>query len=106
MAGPSLIDAIRCIPLFVGLPDEQVEEFARKALFQCFGRGQIIFSRGDPGDRAFVIMSGTVDLVIDSPNGRELILARLGPGEHFGEMTLLDDLDRSASARVSAPVEL
>jgi len=53
-----------------------------------------------------VILSGAVDLVIESPDGRELILARLEAGEHFGEMALLDDQVRSATARASVPAEL
>src|SRR5205085_2009115 len=68
--------------------------------------GETIFSREDDGDRAFFILSGAVDLVIESPDGRELILARLQSGEHFGEMALVDDGVRSAAARAAAPTEL
>jgi CRP-like cAMP-binding protein len=53
-----------------------------------------------------VIAKGAVDLVIESPDGRELILTRLEAGEHFGEMALVDDLRRSASARAAADTEL
>jgi CRP/FNR family cyclic AMP-dependent transcriptional regulator len=94
------------MPLFAGLSDGQLDGLAASALYQRYRRGQTIFRRGEPGDRAFVIVAGTVDLVVDSPDGRELILTRLGPGEHFGEMALVDDLLRSATARAATPTEL
>lgn len=98
--------ALRHMPLFAGLTEGQLDALAASALYQRYGRGQTILSRGEQGDRAFVIVEGEVDLVIDSPDGRELIVTRLGPGEHFGEMALVDDLVRSATARAAAPTEL
>jgi CRP-like cAMP-binding protein len=98
--------ALQRIALFAGLPDDRLEELARGALLHRYPRGQIVCHRGEPGDRAFVIVSGAVDLIIDSPDGRELILVRLEAGEHFGEMALVDDHRRSATARTAAPTEL
>src|SRR5579875_2481259 len=106
MTATSLIAALQRIALFSGLPEEQLAILAKYALHQHLPRGQIVFNRGDHGDRAFVIMNGTVDLVIESADGRELILSRLGAGEHFGEMALVDDLQRSATARTATPTEL
>jgi CRP/FNR family cyclic AMP-dependent transcriptional regulator len=102
----TLGSALQCIPLFSGLPAEQLNTLAASAFYQTYPRGQIIFSRGDQGDRAFVVVKGAIDLVIDSVDGRELILSRLGVGEHFGEMALVDDNQRSAAARAAGPTEL
>ena len=101
-----LVSALERIPLFAGLPENQLRRLASEALHQRYDRGQIVFTRGDQGDRAFVILGGAIDLVIDSADGRELILSRLGPGEHFGEMALVDDLRRSATARAAMATEL
>jgi CRP-like cAMP-binding protein len=98
--------ALQRIPLFSGLPESHLRTLAADTLYQRFPRGETIFSRGDKGDRAFVIVEGAIDLVIDSPDGRELILSRLGPHEHFGEMALVDDLQRSATARTAASTEV
>lgn len=98
--------ALQHIPLFAGLSESDLRQLAGTTLYQRFPRGHTIFCRGDPGDRAFIIVDGAIDLIIDSPDGRELILTRLGPGEHFGEMALLDDLLRSATARTAAPTEV
>jgi len=102
----TVAEALQRMPLFAGLPEDHLRTLASDTLRQRYARGQTIFSRGDPGDRAFVILQGAIDLVIESADGRELILTRLDQGEHFGEMALVDDLQRSASARAAVPSEL
>ena len=67
--------------------------------------GEEIFSEGDPAEAAYVITSGEVE-IIKAVDGVELTLARLGPGEIFGEMGLIDDKARSASARALTRVTL
>src|SRR3954447_22979411 len=102
----SVREALGRFPLFAGVPDEQLQWFVSRILHQRFKRGETIFSREDDGDRAFFILSGAVDLVIESPAARELFLARLQSGEHFGAMAVVDDAVRSAAARPAAPTEL
>jgi CRP-like cAMP-binding protein len=104
--GENVARALRTFPLFAGLPDDQLSWFVAQTLHQRYRRGEIIFHREDPGDRAYVILEGSVDLVIESADGRELILARLPAGEHFGEMALVDARPRSATARASSGTEL
>ena len=67
--------------------------------------GAILFSEGDPGDHAYLIQSGEIEILVER-DGRELVLARRGKGEIIGEMALLDRGTRSGSARVSAPAEV
>jgi CRP-like cAMP-binding protein len=64
-----------------------------------FQAGAVIFEEGDPGSRLFVIQAGLVRIV-KRTGGRAVTLARLGPGEFFGEMALLDRQPRSATAVV------
>jgi CRP-like cAMP-binding protein len=63
-----------------------------------FTRGQIVFAEGDPGDRLYVIMDGKIKLGTTSNDGRESLLAVLGPGEMFGELSLFDPGPRTATA--------
>jgi hypothetical protein len=70
-----------------------------------FGAGDEIFSEGDPAEAAYVIDSGAVEIVKEMDGG-EVVLARLGPGEIFGEMGLVDDKPRSAGARAASNVTL
>jgi CRP-like cAMP-binding protein len=60
--------------------------------------GEILFERGDAGDAFYVIDSGRVRIFTHDEEGNELTLNTLGPGEAFGELSLVDDRPRSASA--------
>jgi CRP-like cAMP-binding protein len=75
----------------------------QRAAADLYGRefpaGTVIFEEGDPGSRLYVIQSGQVRIVKRSAL-RQVTLARLGPGEFFGEMALLDRQPRSAAAVV------
>jgi CRP-like cAMP-binding protein len=63
--------------------------------------GETIFSQGDPGDRFYIVDSGEVEIEID---GREANV--LGPGDYFGEIALLRDIPRTATARAPRETEL
>jgi NADH dehydrogenase len=67
---------------------------------------QIIFRQGDRGDRLYVIVEGEVELFQEGPGQTPQRLARLGPGECFGEMALVDDQPRTATARSIAKANL
>jgi CRP-like cAMP-binding protein len=70
-----------------------------------FPAGAVVFEEGDPGSRMYVIHSGEVRIV-KRVGAREVELARLGPGEAFGEMALLERQPRSATAVVDRPARL
>jgi len=65
-----------------------------------------IFSEGETGDRAYVIESGNVKISRSRPDGSKLVLALMGRGDLFGELALIDDLPRSATAEAVGDVEL
>jgi CRP-like cAMP-binding protein len=66
-----------------------------------FTPGQNIFAQDDPGSEMYIVQSGGVDIIRQASGGEEL-LASLGPGEFFGEMALVDERPRSATARAAA----
>lgn len=68
--------------------------------------GEIVFSEGARGDRAYVIDSGNVRISRTRSDGSNLVLAILGRGDLFGELALIDDLSRSATAETLGDVEL
>lgn len=94
------------VPLFSELDAESLAQLAEVAHTRTFEAGAIIFHRGDPGQVMYVIHRGKVKINLTSPEGHEVALAVLGPGECFGELALLDGHPRSADAcaleRVSA----
>ena len=68
--------------------------------------GQILFRRGEPGDAFCIIDSGQIRIFTLDEEGSELTLNTLGPGEAFGELALVDDRPRSASAAALGPTTL
>jgi CRP-like cAMP-binding protein len=67
--------------------------------------GDIIFSEGEIGTEMYIIQSGTVELLKEI-GGETRVLSTLEKGDFFGEMSVLEDLPRSASARAKTDVEL
>ncbi len=97
MAGFSEFERQAASPLQQLAPDELelLESFAHT---QRFHAGEVIFRKGDPGTSMMSIVKGRVKISATSPGGGEAVLAILGPGEVLGEMAVLDDKDRSATA--------
>jgi len=81
-------------------PLEAVMEFRRR-----FPAGALVFSEGDPGDCAYIVEAGEVDITV-ADGDQHLKLATRVPGELFGEMAIIDDKPRSASARAVADCTL
>ena len=69
-------------------------------------RGEVLFEEGEPGNRLYIITEGKVKLGHTSMDGRENLLAVLGPGEIIGELTLFDPGPRSTTATAVSPVTL
>ena len=70
-----------------------------------FDTDEFIFREGDPGDCAYIIESGMVEVTLDK-DGRKLVMATLTKGDILGEMAIIDRLPRSASARAIVPTEV
>src|SRR2546427_2185094 len=88
--------------MFEDLDQRSLEAIANAAVEQRYQAGQEIVRQGDTGVGAFIIRSGKVDILQDR-SGKETKLATLGPGEVIGEMALLDEFPRSATARAIEP---
>ena len=80
------LDIISTIPLFDGLPTDQLEALAQIVLRKHLQKGQIIFSEGDAADGFYVVVEGTVKIFKLSVEGKEHILHIFESGEHFGEV--------------------
>jgi CRP/FNR family cyclic AMP-dependent transcriptional regulator len=92
--------------IFRGLEPEALDQLCRYAKFAALKRGTTIFSRGDPGNSLFAVISGTVKMSISSPDGRSAIFNLIGAGEIFGEIALFDGLPRTADATANTNCEI
>jgi CRP/FNR family transcriptional regulator, cyclic AMP receptor protein len=85
------------IPLFREVPLHHLRELARFARSESFAPGEAIVTMGEPGSTLYVIRSGRVNVIREQPSGGSVVLARFGPGEFFGELSIFDGEKRSAS---------
>ena len=83
-----LLKMVSEIPLFHGLPPEQLEEIVTIMTDQTFERGQTVLSEGEAAEGFFVIVQGRVKIFKLSPDGKEQIMHIFGPGESFGEVPM------------------
>src|SRR6266581_7591617 len=97
---------LRKHPIFCDLESEAFVQLCRYAKHTTLKRGATLFSKGDPGNSLYAVISGTVKMSISSPDGRNAILNLVGPGEVFGEIALLDARARSADAIANSNCEL
>jgi len=68
--------------------------------------GEVLFSQGDVGDFVYMVEAGEVEVIRERADGEEEVLARIGPGNYFGELAPLFGIRRSATARASVQTRL
>ena len=83
-------DVLRQSPLFSALDDEAATALRASMTDSKLRRGDVLFHEGDSGDKLYVVLEGKVKLGRTSSDGRENLLAILGPGQMFGELSLFD----------------
>ena len=88
---------LRAIPLFKDLSDKDLSLINDLAIVKHVTKGNIVLTEGEVGDSLYAIISGRVKVFIGDEDGREIILKILGPGDFFGEMSMIDKQPRSAS---------
>lgn len=95
------LETLRQVPLCRDLSHQQLVRMMNMTSIVHVAGGQDVFREGDDGDQLFVIVSGAVEM-----RSGETPVAHCGPGDHFGEMALLDSSPRSATARAVEPTKL
>jgi CRP/FNR family cyclic AMP-dependent transcriptional regulator len=86
------------VPLFTGLTPGELTQIAKHVHVQNFPANTNLLISDQPGEVAYVILTGAVKIYIEHDDGRNVILAILGPGAIIGEMSLIDHLTHSATA--------
>jgi CRP/FNR family transcriptional regulator, cyclic AMP receptor protein len=89
---------LRNTVLLRSVPASDLERVLAVSRLRTFRRGQVVFTRGDPGDTLIVVVSGRVKVVVRSADGGELTLTIIPAGGAFGELSIADGGPRSADA--------
>jgi CRP/FNR family cyclic AMP-dependent transcriptional regulator len=100
------INFLRNVPIFADLEEKDLLRVVKLGTSQKYKKGNIVVLEQESGAALFVIITGKVKVVRMDEDGREVILSMFGPGEFFGEMSLLDGLARSASVVATVKSEL
>ncbi len=92
------VDALRSVPLFARLEPSKLKLLAFTSERVQYREGQVLFKQGDPGDAAYIVLEGEVEVLIDTPQG-QVAVARLGPNNIVGEIAILIDVPRTATVQ-------
>jgi CRP/FNR family transcriptional regulator, cyclic AMP receptor protein len=101
----SLVSALRNVPEFGGLDERTQLRVVGASANLFWPEGSTIFQRGAPAEALYIVLKGAV-AVVDETDGREVEAARIGPGDYFGEMSLLLHTTHTKSARAAEDTEL
>ena len=93
-----VIEYLKNTLFFEGLTPEELDQISNVCSLEEFSKDDRIFSEGTPGEKFYIIVSGGVRIEKDIPKAGAETLRLLKPGEAFGEMALVEEMPRSASA--------
>ena len=101
----SIEDALAQVPLFSQLSRMDLKRLAKGTVSRQFEKGHVIVKEGDQALAFYLIRSGRAEVVTGADKPKPRVLNTLGPGDFFGEMSLIDGYLRSASVRALEDTE-
>jgi CRP-like cAMP-binding protein len=101
----SNLDLIRRVPVFSSITQEQAQLIANSVVKRRFRRGEIMVEQGHLSPALYILLNGRARVLASDHRGREVILAVLEPGDHVGEMSLIDNEPASATVRSELPTD-
>ncbi|WP_137388669.1 cyclic nucleotide-binding domain-containing protein [Rhodoligotrophos defluvii] len=98
------VDALRRIPLFANVEPQKLKLLAFTSERMSFEPGQEVFHQGDTGDAAYVIIAGSAEVLVDTPDG-QLAVAEVKANDFVGEIAILCEVPRTATVRAVERLE-
>ena len=98
------VDAVRGIPFLSDLPEEALKRLAEQLKRERYKAGEAIIRQGEPGDRFCFVEQGQCVVAVADASGLEHEVAMLSSGDFFGEMALVQDIERTATVRAEGDV--
>lgn len=99
-------ELLKTVPIFSELDESIITALARLTTRRRYPKDTVVFFENEEGDALFMILEGRIKVTILGDDGREIILSVLSPGDFFGEIALLDNEPRSATAIAAEESEL
>jgi hypothetical protein len=96
---PKAIDLLKQQKLLRNVADEVIEETSRHIRYRRFSKREFVVHKGDAGSSLLMLMSGRLQVIALSEDGREVGLNFVEPGDYFGELSIIDGGPRSALSR-------
>jgi CRP-like cAMP-binding protein len=93
------LELLHGVDLFRSLSEEALQRVIAAATARSLRRGDVLFDEGDEAEELFIVETGRIAIANRSPDGRESVVALMTAGDLFGEMSMFDDMGRSAQAR-------
>ena len=93
------LSLLRRVPLFARLRDSELSQLSKIMSEVAFGPEDVIVRVSEVGDALYIVVSGAVEVSLKSGQGERIVVGRLGQGDYFGEMSLIDGSVRSATVR-------
>jgi CRP/FNR family transcriptional regulator, cyclic AMP receptor protein len=103
---PISAERLQTAPVLAGLSQEVLTYLASALPVLMLKAGDCVFLEGDPAREMFILVDGELEILKKSRRGKEARVAILGPGDAFGEMSVLDLQPRSATVRAVSPVRV
>ncbi|TCL68350.1 cyclic nucleotide-binding protein [Rhizobium sp. BK251] len=99
------VEMLRRVPIFARIAPAKLKLLAFTSDRVSYRAGQDLFHQGDTGDAAYVVLSGTADIIVDSPAG-EIKVADVELNALVGEIAILCDVSRTATVRATSSLEV
>lgn len=97
---------LRNVPVFAGFSKRELREVERIVHHRNYQANEVIFRQGDPGLGMYVIIQGSVQIVNNENPDNPIVYSELSDGDFFGDLALVDDANRSATALSSGETRL
>ena len=102
-SAPERTDTLAGIPLLAALPPAEAERIAQQCVWRSYEPNELVIDFEDESTDVRFLVSGSLRIILRIAAGREMILAEIGPGAHFGDIAAIDDEPRSANVTALTP---
>ncbi|MBW1807068.1 MAG: Crp/Fnr family transcriptional regulator [Deltaproteobacteria bacterium] len=97
MSDYAISNLLQRVSIFANVDDRAIDSLSDMIISKDYSKGSLVFGQEEPGDALFIIAKGRVKIVLYGESGKEITLSFFRKGDFFGEMSLLDDMPRSAN---------